>query len=43
MLMKHNKQEEYLAPEFEIVAVEVEQGFSLSNLENPEERPEQGW
>ena len=43
MLMKHNKQEEYLAPEFEVVAVEVEQGFSLSNLENPEERPEQGW
>ena len=43
MLMKHNKQEKYLAPEFEVVAVEVEQGFSLSNLENPEERPEQGW
>ena len=41
--MKHNKQDEYLAPEFEVVAVEVEQGFSLSNLENPEERPEQGW
>ena len=41
--MKHNKQEKYLAPEFEVVAVEVEQGFSLSNLENPEERPEQGW
>ena len=39
--MKHN--EKYLAPEFEVVAVEVEQGFSLSNLENPEERPEQGW
>ena len=43
MLMKHNKQEKYLAPEFDIVAIEVEQGFSLSNLENPEERPEQGW
>ena len=41
--MKQTKQEKYLAPEFEIVAVEVEQGFSLSNLENPEERPEQGW
>ena len=41
--MKHTKQEKYLAPEFEVVAVEVEQGFSLSNLENPEERPEQGW
>lgn len=32
MLMKHNKQEEYLAPEFEVVAVEVEQGFSGSQL-----------
>ena len=41
--MKHNKQEEYLAPEFEVVAVEVEQGFSLSNLEDPKENPEQGW
>ena len=41
--MKHNKQEKYLAPEFEVVAAEVEQGFSLSNLEDPEERPEQGW
>ena len=41
--MKHNKQEEYLAPEFEVVAVEVEQGFALSNFENPEERPEQDW
>ena len=41
--MKHKEQEMYLAPEFEVVAVEVEQGFSLSNLENPEERPEQGW
>ena len=43
MLMKHNEQEKYLAPEFDIVAIEVEQGFSLSNLENPEERPEQDW
>ena len=41
--MKHNEQEKYLAPEFDIVAIEVEQGFSLSNLENPEERPEQDW
>ena len=43
MLMKHNKQEEYLAPEFEVVAVEVEQGFSQSNLEDPEEKPEMDW
>lgn len=43
MLMKYAKQEEYLAPEFEVVAVEVEQGFALSNLEDPTENPEQGW
>ena len=30
--MKHTEQEEYLAPEFEVVAVEVEQGFSGSQL-----------
>ena len=33
----------YLAPEFEVVAVEVEQGYFQSNLEDPEENPEQGW
>ena len=41
--MKHNEQEKYLAPEFEVVAVEAEQGYFQSNLENPEERPEQDW
>ena len=41
--MKHTKQEEYLAPEFEVVAIEVEQGFTLSNLEDPKESPEQNW
>ena len=41
--MKHTKQEEYLAPEFEVVSVEVEQGYFQSNLEDPEENPEQGW
>ena len=41
--MKYNKQEEYLAPEFEVVAVEVEQGFSQSNLEDPDENPEMDW
>ena len=41
--MKHTKQEEYLAPEFEVMVVEVEQGFALSNLEDPKENPEQGW
>ena len=30
--MKHTEQEKYLAPEFEVVAVEVEQGFSGSQL-----------
>ena len=37
MLMKHNKQDEYLAPEFEVVVVEVEQGFSDSQLPEYEE------
>ena len=35
--MKHTKQEEYLAPEFDIVAVEVERGFSDSQLPEYEE------
>ena len=43
MLMKHNKQEKYLAPEFEVVEIEVEQGFSQSNLEDPDENPEMDW
>ena len=41
--MKHTKQDEYLAPEFEVLDIEVEQGFALSNLENPEEKPEMDW
>ena len=41
--MKHTKQYEYLAPEFEVLDIEVEQGFALSNLEDPEENPEQDW
>ena len=41
--MKYTKQDEYLAPEFEVMAIEVEQGFALSNLENPTEKPEQDW
>ena len=41
--MKHNKQEEYLAPEFEVLDVEIEQGFAASNLEDPEEKPEMDW
>lgn len=35
--MKHTEQEGYLAPEFEIVAVEVEQGFIGSQLPEYEE------
>ena len=41
--MKHKEQEMYLAPEFEVVAVEVEQDYFQSNLEDPEENPEQDW
>ena len=41
--MKHTKQEEYLAPEFEVLDIKVEQGFALSNLEDPKENPEQDW
>ena len=33
----------YLAPELEVLNVKIEQGFALSNLENPEEKPEQDW
>ena len=35
--MKHKKQEEYLAPKFDIVAVEVERGFIGSQLPEYEE------
>ena len=33
----------YLAPEFEVLDIEVEQGFATSNLEDPEENPEMDW
>ena len=42
MLMTQTKQH-YLAPEFEVLDIEVEQGFALSNLEDPEENPEIDW
>ena len=42
MLMTQTKQH-YLAPEFEVLDIKVEQGFSLSNLENPEENLEMDW
>lgn len=41
--MTHYKEKEYLAPEVEVLDIEVEQGFALSNLENPVEKPEQNW
>ena len=41
--MKHCKQQHYLAPEFEVLDVEIEQGFAASNLEDPEENPEMDW
>ena len=43
MLMTQTKQQHYLAPEFEVLDIEVEQGFAVSNLEDPEENPEQDW
>ena len=41
--MTQTEQQHYLAPEFEVLDVEIEQGFALSNLENPEEKPEMDW
>ena len=41
--MTQTKQLQYLAPEFEVLNIEVEQGFALSNLEDPVEKPEQSW
>lgn len=34
----------YLAPECEVITIEVEQGFAISNMEQIEkENPEQNW
>ena len=41
--MALTEQLQYLAPEFEVVKIEVEQGFSQSNLEDPDENPEMDW
>ena len=41
--MKRYEQEAYLAPEFEVLDIEVEHGFAGSNLEDPVEKPEQSW
>ena len=42
--MIRNNYNEYCAPEVEVVATIVEQGFSASsNVEDPIEGEEQGW
>lgn len=41
--MTRTEQLQYLAPEFDVLDVEIEQGFALSNLEDPVEKPEQSW
>ena len=41
--MTRTEQLHYLAPEFDVLDVEIEQGFALSNLEDPVEKPEQSW
>ena len=33
----------YEAPRVKVIEVEVEKGFAVSNLENPEEGDESGW
>ena len=36
-------QNHYSAPEVEVIVTTVEQGFSLSNLENPGEKDPMEW
>ena len=36
--MKNSEQRTYLAPEIEVNEICVEQGFTLSQLENPDEK-----
>ena len=33
----------YLMPELQVVEMETESGFVLSNMEDPIEKPEQEW
>lgn len=33
----------YIAPQIEVLEIDVEHGFALSNLEDPVEAPEQSW
>lgn len=42
--MKQTERRGYLAPEIEVIEMNVEQGFAGSNLENIKpEKPEQEW
>ena len=42
--MGANKQWHYLTPEIEVNAIEIESGYSLSNMETiAPEKPEQDW
>lgn len=42
--MKTNQPWDYLAPEIEVFEISAEQGFATSpQLEEPEERDDQGW
>lgn len=41
--MNNNYPNDYLAPAFDVVEIEIEQGFALSNLEDPKEKPEMNW
>ena len=38
-----NRLQDYNPPKVEIIVVKVEQGFAISNLENPKEGEESEW
>lgn len=38
-----NRLQDYSPPKAEIIVVAVEQGFAISNLENPKEGEESEW
>ena len=40
---KVNKSQDYNPPKVEIITIQVEQGFAISNLENPKEGEESEW
>ena len=42
--MKTDYIHEYTSPKLEVIEVEIEQGFSISNMESIEDdKPEQDW